>query len=341
MIAFLRWFGRGALVLLLAVAVAGVVVSLRFQDWKKAALSRLEAGSKVVQTAAGPVEFAEAGSGQPLLVLHGAPGGYDQALALAGPLAEQGFRVIAPSRPGFLRTPLPTGLLFEDQADAMAALLDALGIEKVAVLGFSSGAQVAARFAARHPGRTTALVLASPITEPYVRDPALEARRLLPEAALFDLTGDMGAWRAASEAEKNPRALLERVLSRETTLGPAGRARVAADALADPAQVAFLSAYMNSLAPLSPRETGTRNDLLQLRALDPAGYEAITAPMLLLAGEVDQGLPWMNPAAIAAKRPGAVVRWVPDAGHLVWLGPEAGKVREEIRAFLARPPAAP
>ena len=60
----------------------------------------------VVDTPSGPVAFREEGEGPPVLFVHGSPGGSDQGMLMARFLAEAGFRVIAPSRPGYLATPL-------------------------------------------------------------------------------------------------------------------------------------------------------------------------------------------------------------------------------------------
>ena len=54
-------------------------------------------------------------------------GGFDQGLELGDGLVRAGFRLIAPSRFGYLRTPLPADASAEAQADAHASLLDALG----------------------------------------------------------------------------------------------------------------------------------------------------------------------------------------------------------------------
>ena len=76
-----------------------------------------------------------------ILVIHGAGGGFDQGLEFARPLVDAGFQVIAPSRFGYLRTPLPQDASPMAQADAHASLLDALQLEKVAVVGrFRRGA---------------------------------------------------------------------------------------------------------------------------------------------------------------------------------------------------------
>ena len=63
------------------------------------------------------------------------------------------FFWICPSRFGYLRTPIPQNASFEAQADAYAALLDHLHIEKAAIIGLSIGGPSALLFALRHPDR--------------------------------------------------------------------------------------------------------------------------------------------------------------------------------------------
>ena len=82
--------------------------------------------SRLIQTAKGAVEIACLGEGPTVLSVHGGPGGCDQGLLMALPLLQAGFHVIAPSRPGYLGTPLSSGVHLEEQADLLAALLDAL-----------------------------------------------------------------------------------------------------------------------------------------------------------------------------------------------------------------------
>lgn len=109
-------------------------------------------------TASGPVEYAERGDGEPVLAVHGSGGGWDQGLVGAEFLHVNGFRIIAPSRPGYLGTPLSTGRTFAEQGDALAALLDALAIDRVKVLAASGGGPATYEFAARHPDRVLRLV---------------------------------------------------------------------------------------------------------------------------------------------------------------------------------------
>ena len=144
-------------------ALLGVLLAFLPVRWRQRTDDRLTSESSVVQTTRGPVEYAERGNGEPVLLLHGSPGGYNWSIAVA-PLIGDGFRVIAPSRPGYLRTPLSAGPSFEQQSDAMAALLDILGIERVAVIGASGGGPVAIQFALRHRGRVSSLILWEAIT---------------------------------------------------------------------------------------------------------------------------------------------------------------------------------
>ena len=341
MISFLRWFGRTLFALLVLALLAGAFVIVKFEDWKTEKKAALDAGSKVVETKAGPMEYTERGSGPAVLICHGAPGGYDQAMLLGDALVKDGFRVIAPSRPGFLRTPLSTGLLFEDQADALAALLDKLGVERVAVLGFSTGAQVAARFALRHPDRTDALVLISPVTTAYQRDPLKQPFQLLPDAALFKTTGDMGAWFFVEQARRDPRWMLDAVFATETNLDAGSRAKLVDFVAGDPTQLAFFRALLGTQAPLSPRESGTRNDLLLVRVLDPVAYDKIKAPALLVTGVADAASLWVDLKAITTLLPTAKVLTVPGAGDLVWFGPNAAAARQKVTDFLKNPPLLP
>jgi len=144
----------------------------------------------VAVLAAGPIEYAEIGEGPPILLVHGAGGGYDQGLDLGVPLANSGFRVIAVSRFGYLRTPLPADASAAAQAEAHAALLDALKIERAAIMGASAGAPSTMQFALRHADRCSALVLLVPAAyvpragnEPSVRTPAASELVALARAA--------------------------------------------------------------------------------------------------------------------------------------------------------------
>ena len=58
--------------------------------------------SETIATPFGVEEYAEFGQGEPVLVIHGAAGGFDQALEVTLPFAGYVYRLIAPSRFGYL-----------------------------------------------------------------------------------------------------------------------------------------------------------------------------------------------------------------------------------------------
>ena len=151
----------GWLIVIILVVTAVVFVALtyhRYQHDMHAARERLLTGSQVIQTNSGSIEYASIGDGYPVLVVHGAGGGYDQGLILAQFVGDD-FRRIAISRFGYLRTPLSINASPIAMADAYANLLDELNISKVAVLGMSRGGPSSLQFALRYPDRCSALVM--------------------------------------------------------------------------------------------------------------------------------------------------------------------------------------
>ena len=142
----------------------------QYQKGLSSARDRVLEDSKVVKTAHGPIEYSTAGEGSPVLFIHGAGGGHDMGL-LFSRLIGDGFMWICPSRFGYLRTPIPLDASFESQADAYAALLDYLHIEKAVIIGLSIGGPSALVFALRHPNRCRALVLQSAICKTMTKRP--------------------------------------------------------------------------------------------------------------------------------------------------------------------------
>ncbi len=114
-----------------------------------------------------------------MLIVHGSPGGYDQGMLVAKFLNDSRFSFICMSRPGYLRTPLATGKTPEEQADMYAALLNALGIQKAAIMGISGGGPSALQFALRHPDRCNGLIMLSAVSQHYSEE---EVNQLLPPA---------------------------------------------------------------------------------------------------------------------------------------------------------------
>ncbi len=116
-----------------------------------------------VQTAKWKLHYNEAGSGHPVILLHGSgPGatGWSNFGQNIGPLSQR-YRVIALDSPGWGGSdPLdPTKERFSDAvAESITLLIDALGIEQAALVGNSGGGAAAMQVAALWPERVSHLI---------------------------------------------------------------------------------------------------------------------------------------------------------------------------------------
>jgi pimeloyl-ACP methyl ester carboxylesterase len=312
-------------------AVAGLLALalalLACRSWKHGRLAALRAGSRVVQTERGPIEYAVAGEGPPLLVIHGGMGGYDQALGL-GALVNRhagapGFTVLAPSRPGYLRTPAQVGLTPEEQADALAALLDQLGIAQVGVLAGSYGGPVALQFALRHPHRLWGLVLLAAITRRCtvgqqwpVSEKALLSR---PGRALLDFLH----WLLYLWGRTQPLGLVRFFMRRMTapSVSSAEIDRRVARLKEIPDQVRAVQELFCSMTPMSVQMVGSLNDEKQIACLPDYPVEDVRAPTLLIHGRDDCVGPGFAGAEwVAGRIPGAQLFAVEQCGHFMLAG---------------------
>ncbi len=269
----------------------------QYQQETQAQADQLLAGSQIIETSYGPVEFGQAGSGPTVILSHGSIGGYDSVLWLAG-LLGQGFHYLAPSRFGYLRTPLPSDPSPVAQAGQYAALLDALQIERAAVLGLSAGGPSALQFALCYPDRCMDLVMLSAISHRFTDIPwflkavffGLMKSNFLPWL-LFRLS-------PASVYQKNgiSRALLDQISE-------------------DPEKMKLLRALAaTSLLPALRRD-GIKNDWLQANQMPPYPLARINVPTLVVHAVNDPVVPFEFGQFSAAQIPGARFLEVEDGGH--------------------------
>ena len=258
-------------------------------------------GASIVDTAVGRVEVMVAGTGTAVLLVHGSPGSWRQLAPLAADL-EAEHTVVLPSRPGYGRTPLATGRTPGQQADAYAALLDALALDRAVVVGVSGGAPSAAAFAARHPGRTAALVLCCPLATDRFGVPRILRLVLAPGVGEVLTALD----RARRRRRLDDPAALDALVRRE--LSPAEQECM--DESTKEAVVGFLRSHLDAPAGLP----GFRNDLAQVRARTGIPAE-VAAPTLILHGDADTVVPLDHARAYAEAVPTAVFETVAGAGH--------------------------
>src|SRR4051812_28301363 len=141
-------------------------------------------------------------------------------------LADSGFEVIAPSRPGYLGTPLEGRESIDDQADLHAALLEALGHERAGVVCWSGGGPSSYRLAVRHPERVSALVAFAAVSGQID-----EPREGLDERLMLE-TG-FGNWVLREMAAHMPKSTVSATLKAEGDLSKGELKELVEGAMAD------------------------------------------------------------------------------------------------------------
>lgn len=106
------------------------------------------------------VNYKVAGSGQPLLVLHGWGGSSDSWLLVQRIISKEDFQVIVPDFPGFGKsiTP-PNAWSIGDYTNFILKLIETLKIDNFFLLGHSFGGRVAIKFATQYPEKIKSLIL--------------------------------------------------------------------------------------------------------------------------------------------------------------------------------------
>ena len=315
---------RASLIAGAITASAALWICWQFDRDITQANARVARGSVLIATRCGPIEYQEAGSGVPLLAVHGSGGGYDQGMAFAAPLARQGIRVIAMSRFGYLRTPMPPDASAAAQADAHACLLDALRIDKAAVMGGSAGAPSALQMAIRHPGRVTALVLVVPL---IYKPPALaDSAAPLPPAvenALMRLIGsDFLFWSALHVARNQ---LIKVVLATPPELL----------ARASPREHARATTMLENILPVSARVKGLAYDPAAGKHLVPDSLASVQARTLIISARDDGYGTYASANYTASAIAGARFIGFDEGGH-IWIGHNDEVMAEIAKLVTAR-----
>ena len=176
---------------------------------------------------------------------------------MGGLLVPAGFRVIAPSRPGYLDTPLTEATATPDQhADLLLGLMDSLGIDRFGVTCWSGGGPASYRLAAEHPQRVTALVALAAVSKRYEFETGIEYR-------LF--TGRVGKWLVHEMAHHAQKNLIKMSVSEEGDLTKQQVKELTAEIWSDPEKRDFVVALSETVAG---RKVGLENDQAQFPTLD-------------------------------------------------------------------------
>lgn len=288
--------------------------------------------TKVIETAKGKVEYdLSEGAGPVVLSVHAGLGGADQGRLIADWLAKNGYRILSPSRPGYLGTPLESGRTFEEQADLMAALLDELKIDKVIVTSLSAGGPVAYQFAARHPERVAAMVIVSSVSGDYTMP---ESAGPVTQAVFMSTPGQKMIGKFMNTF---PRAFLSGALGSVGYLNKEQRKAYVDHVLKTPGGFDFMKGIMDTMYPYSARTAGNDNDMHQFRVMPPLPFDKITSPALIVHGTLDADVKFYDGVRAYEHIKNAERYWIENGDHLAFfLSAEAPKAQAYALEFLKR-----
>ena len=138
--------------------------------------------------------YREAGEGEPVLLLHGWPTSSFLYRDVIAPIA-RGNRVLALDMPGFGASSKPVDVryTFDFFGEAIDGFLDALGVERFALVGHDLGGPIAVDWLLRRPGRVTCLALLNTLLYPDFDPMVLEfVTRLTTPGLREETTSDAG-----------------------------------------------------------------------------------------------------------------------------------------------------
>ena len=245
------------------------------------------------------MHVAEAGEGDPLVLLHGWPQHWYLWRDVI-PLLAPHFRLICPDLRGFGWTGAPGGGYDrETMARDVLALLDAMGLERVRLAGHDWGGWIGFLLCLHQPVRISRFVALN-IVPPW---PSRNPRNLLE------------LWRLAYQVPLAVPQVGRRFVEH-------GGARLALRSASDAFTEQELDAFANRLTGDRARASELLYRTFLLRELGPvaAGRYAslpLTVPTLLLFGEQDFVIPTHTVREHAARSEALELEVVPDAGHFI------------------------
>lgn len=288
---------------------------------------------KVAKLPMGDMEYAIYGEGKPVLVLHGGGGGYDQGIFFFKRYIPEGYQIISPSRPGYLGTPLSTGKTIEEQADALAALLDYLNIPSAIIVSISAGGLYLYPFAIRHPQKTIAIIAIDSISGEY----------LMPEQsgkfaqALY--MSRLGLWMVKKTMKYFSSAMMQNIIKLEGYLNKAQiKARVKRIENS-PELLEIMDDLMFTMSDYKGRMAGTMNDVELGSKNTWFDFAKITCPALIIHGTHDADVKFYN-GVFAYEGLSSNEKeyfWIEYGTHFgFFFAPSAPQAHQKFREFIIR-----
>lgn len=288
----------------IAIIILILLISLPFYFRDMSQLNKaLKAGSKTMDSPYGTIEYVDIGEGRPVLISHGTMGGYDFGLLTAQGFLNGEYRVIVPSRFGYLQSSIPSDDSYEAQADSYAYLLDQLGIEQAVIAGTSAGGVPAIKFAIQYPERTSSLILISTVA--YAPPSEFKAQSLPIPGFVYDalLNNDYLFWALLKAAPSTVHSIIG-----------------ASDELksnSSKEELELMDELGWALMPVSKRHKGWSKDAENINNLEEMALDQIKAPTLIIGAEDDTFAPHAWSRYTAKNIPDSKLVTLNSGGHML------------------------
>ena len=276
-----------------------------------------------------PIGYAEFGDldGAPVIALHGTPGSRFMFALTDRAARVRGLRIVAPERPGYGLSEYRRVASLTQLAEDVEALVDALRLDRFAVLGVSGGGPHALAAAAAMPDRTSLLALISPVGP--IADCQIRIRMSKLHRLIFTRMGRSDRacaaffWSVRTLVRHAPeaayRALIQRVAASDLAL--LQRAEVKANL-----QTALREG-------LRPGIAGARQDLRLFCAPWGLALEEIDVPTIVWQGSDDTIVPPGAAYLLADTLPNCRLDVVQGGGHY-WVFGQFERVLDAVQAAL-------
>ena len=241
---------------------------------------------KLVPVDGSNLAYTDAGSGSPILLVHGFPLDSRVWNAVGTQLAGR-FRVVSVDLPGFGQSPLGSGFTIESLGDTIAKFAKALKLEKFVLAGLSMGGYVALGFADRYPAMLAGLAM---VDSKAAADTAEQKQGRERMIALVKSSGS--------------KAIADDMLGKMT-----GEETIRT-------QPAVVRELRNIMEACPPKTIETALAAMRDRKDYVDLLPKLQVPLAVIVGEGDVITPPAVAEKVAAAAPGAMLRKIPAAGHM-------------------------
>ncbi len=277
----------------------------------------------------GTVAYREAGTGSPILYFHGTGAHSDAALLLDYPLVESNCRLIIPNRPGYDGSTVGACGSASFCAVQAECLLRHLGVDRVVVVGTSSGGMPAAAFASEFPNRTAALVLQCCQSHKWDHrkwmPKGLGWSRLLFKHKIFAPFLKRETLRQAKAAVKTPRRCLSQMSGDRCD-----------EIVNDEDAMARISQLTVMLLECARRPYGIENDWEMLVRNNSIALDSIHCPALIIHDKADPLVPFAHAEWSQRNIANSNLLDIHAGGHLIWFGRDYSLLHDARVSFIHR-----